>query len=74
VTIRVPIDLGMPMIILFEIKVDPPTFDGVHNPKVFSAWLADMNDYFDWFRISEERKVRLARMQLTGSARVYWAS
>ena len=51
-TIRVPIDLGMPMIILFEIKVDPPTFDGVHNPKVFSAWLADMNDYFDWFRIS----------------------
>jgi len=60
--------------IVCRIKVDPSTFDDVHNPKVFSDWLADMDYYFDWYRISEERKVRLAKMGLTGSVRVYWTS
>jgi len=33
--------------IVYRIKVDPLTFDSVHNPKVFSDWLANMNYYFD---------------------------
>ena len=53
--------------IIHRIKINPPTFDSVHDPKVFSIWLADMDYYFDWHRISEERKVRLDRMRLTGS-------
>ena len=47
-----------------RIKVDPPTFDGVHDPKVFSDWLTNMDYYFYWYRISEERKVWLARIRL----------
>jgi len=61
--------------IVRRIKVDPPTFYGVHDLKVFSYWLADMDDYyFNWYRISDERKVRLARMRLTGSVKIYWTS
>jgi len=33
-----------------------------------------MNYDFDWYKISEERKVRLARIRLIRSARVYWTS
>jgi len=43
--------------IVCRIKIEPPTFDGVYDPKVFSDWLADMNYYFDWYKISEKRKV-----------------
>jgi len=57
--------------IVCRIKLDSPTFDGVHNPKVFCDWLADLGYYFDWYKISQEHKVRLARMRLTGSVRVY---
>jgi len=32
-----------------RIKVDPPPFDGVHDPKDFSNWLADIDYYFDWY-------------------------
>jgi len=44
------------------LKIDPPTFNDVHNPKVFNDWLIDMDYYFDLYSVSEERKVWLARM------------
>jgi len=33
--------------IVRRIKVNPPIFEGVHDPKVLSDWLADMDYYFD---------------------------
>ena len=33
--------------IVRRIKVYPPTFDGVHDLKIFSDWLADMYYYLD---------------------------
>jgi len=48
--------------IVRKIKIDPLTFDGVYYLMVFSDWLTDMDYYFNWYRISEEFKVRLARM------------
>jgi len=33
--------------IVCRIKEDLPTFDDVHDPKVFSDWLVDMDYYFD---------------------------
>ena len=32
--------------IIRRIKIDPPTFDGILNPKIFSDWMANLN-YFD---------------------------
>jgi len=33
--------------IIRKIKIDPPTFDGILDPKIFSDWMADLNYYFD---------------------------
>jgi len=43
--------------ITHRIKVEAPTFNGVHDSRVFSDWLANMDYYFDWYRISEVRKI-----------------
>jgi len=60
--------------IICRIKIDPPTFNGILNPKFFSDWIADLDYYFDWYRFTEECKVQFARMRLSGSARIYWTS
>ena len=60
--------------IVRRIKVDSPTFDGAHDPMIFSDWLADIDYYFNWYKISKECKVQLARMRLTWSNKVYWSS
>lgn len=31
-----------------KVKIEAPTFDGVHNLLVFSDCVADMNYYFNW--------------------------
>ena len=31
-----------------------------------------MDQYFDWYPMAEERKVRLAKMRLTKLAKTYW--
>lgn len=31
-----------------------------------------MNDYFDWYDISNECRIRFAKMKLEGFARMYW--
>jgi hypothetical protein len=55
-------------------KVDVPDFYGKLEPHAFEDWLIAIEDYFDWFVVSEERKVRYIRMKLKGYARVWWGS
>ena len=43
--------------IISKIKIDPPTFNGILNPKIFSNWMADLDYYFDWYRFTEESKI-----------------
>jgi len=43
--------------IIRKIKIDPPTFNGILNPKIFSNWMADLDYYFDWYRFTEESKI-----------------
>ncbi|KAK8951463.1 hypothetical protein KSP39_PZI004161 [Platanthera zijinensis] len=57
-----------------RIRLDAPTFDGRLEPKAFSDWLLDMDHYFDWYDMSDERCVRFAKMKLVGQAKVYWIS
>ena len=33
--------------IIHRIKIDPPIFDSILGPKIFSDWMADLNCYFD---------------------------
>nr|CAD1833634.1 unnamed protein product [Ananas comosus var. bracteatus] len=52
--------------IIHKVKVDAPSFDGKLNPKAFTDWLVDMEQYFDWYDMSDNRRVRFAKMKLTG--------
>jgi len=70
---RVPVDLGMTMMTLLTI-IEESTFDDFPNPRAFNDWLANLEYYFDLYKISEERTVRFARMRLMGSARTYETS
>ena len=37
------------------VKVEAPSFDGQIDPTKFLDWLADMDRYFKWYYMSEER-------------------
>jgi len=34
---------------IHRIKIYPPIFDGILNPKIFSDWMVDLKYYFDWY-------------------------
>ncbi|KAI9180646.1 hypothetical protein LWI28_006916 [Acer negundo] len=55
-----------------RVKVDAPEFDGRLDANVFLDWLAVMDDYFEWYPMSEEQKVCFAKLKLIGSAKKYW--
>lgn len=57
---------------LKSIKVEAPSFDGQLNPKVFLDWLSDLDHYFEWYELSEARRVRFAKMKLVGKAKHWW--
>ncbi|KAL3821482.1 hypothetical protein ACJIZ3_007387 [Penstemon smallii] len=58
--------------VLKSVKVEAPSCDGQLNPKVFLDWLADMDQFFTWYDMSEARQVRFAKMKLVGQAKLYW--
>ena len=45
--------------IIRRIKIDPPTFNDILDPKIFSDWIADLDDYFDWYRFKKRVKFGL---------------
>lgn len=57
-----------------RMKVDVPDFFGKIEPNAFEDWLTSIEDYFDWFDVSADRKVRYVRMKLKGHARAWWGS
>ena len=57
-----------------RMRVDVPDFLGKLEPNAFEDWLTTIEDYFDWFAVSEDRKVRYVRMKLKGHARAWWGS
>ncbi|XP_022859696.1 uncharacterized protein LOC111380384 [Olea europaea var. sylvestris] len=60
---------------LFQnIKLDAPTFDGCLDPSVFNQWVRDMNRFFAWYGVPEDRRVQFASLKLTGTAQLFWES
>ena len=57
--------------IIHRVKIDQLTFNRILDLKIFSDWTADLDYYFDWYRLTEESRVWFARMRLLGSARIY---
>ena len=54
------------------LRVDVPDFSGKLDPQAFTDWMTALEDYFDWYGMTEERKVRFAKMKLKGQARIWW--
>ena len=57
-----------------HIKVEASTFDGVRNPQVYNDWVQQMEHFFEWYELSEDRNVRFAKMKLVGRAKLHWNS
>ena len=56
------------------VKIEAPSFNGQLDPTKFLDWLADMDHYFEWYDMSEERRIRFAKMKLVGQAKLYWTN
>lgn len=52
-------------------KVDVPGIFRKLDSNAFEDWLTAIDDYFDWFSLSEDRKVCYIRMKLKGHARAW---
>ncbi|KAI9168893.1 hypothetical protein LWI28_003522 [Acer negundo] len=57
-----------------RMKVEVSDFLGRLNPDAFQDWIMALEDYFDWFSVPEERKVRFVKLKLKGPARAWWSS
>ncbi|KAI9160345.1 hypothetical protein LWI28_007308 [Acer negundo] len=44
------------------------------NPDAFFDWITALEDYFDWFSVPDDRKVRFVKLKLKGPARAWWSS
>ena len=51
--------------------MEAPTFDGILDPKIYIDWEGEMDQYFDWYEMSEERKCRFVKLKLVRQARLY---
>jgi len=59
---------------LKNIKVEALTFDERLDPQVFLDWTSDMDHYFNWYDMSDKRRIWFAKMKLIGHARQYWTN
>ncbi|XP_022849921.1 uncharacterized protein LOC111372015 [Olea europaea var. sylvestris] len=57
-----------------NIKLDAPTFDGCLDPSAFNQWVRDMDRFFTWYGVPEDRRVQFASLKLTGTDKLFWES
>ena len=53
---------------------EPPTFDGRPDPKAFIDLVHEMDYFFEWYKLSDNRKVRFAKLKLIGRDKLFWQS
>ena len=53
-------------------KPEVTAFDGSLDPKRYMDWEAGLDEYFDWYKLPEDRRIQFAQMKLTGQDRIYW--
>lgn len=47
-----------------NMKVETLTYNGQLDHKVFFDWLDIIEQYFDWYEISDDQWIRFAKMKL----------
>ena len=47
-----------------NIRLEAPAFDGSLNPRIYTDWEGDMDQYFEWYEMSEERKFKFSKLRL----------
>jgi len=52
-----------------KVKADVPAYDGRLDANTFSDCLITIEDYFDWYRMSDIECVRFTKMKLVGPTR-----
>jgi hypothetical protein len=52
-------------------KIEVPTFDGYHDPWIFDMWIYDMNQFFEWHNLFDNKRVTFAKMMPIGEAKLY---
>ena len=57
-----------------SIKVETPTFDGRHDPKAFTDWVREIDHFFEWHNLTDDKKGRFAKMKLVSRANLFWQS
>lgn len=55
-----------------KVKIDVPDFDGRFDATNFIDWVSAIEEYFDWYDMTNERRVRFAKMKLVNLAKVWW--
>ncbi|XP_038701867.1 uncharacterized protein LOC119998596 [Tripterygium wilfordii] len=56
----------------FRLKADIPYFDGFVNIEGFIDWLAEVERYFDFASIPEDKKVKYVAIRLKGGVSAWW--
>ena len=56
----------------FHLKVDLPYFNGTFNIEEFLDWLAEVERFFDYKDIPEERWVKTVAYRLNDDASAWW--
>ena len=54
--------------------MEAPTFDGNLDPKIYTDWEGEIDQYFEWYEMTEERKYKFAKLRLVRQARLYWGN
>lgn len=57
-----------------NVRIEAPTFGSRFDPKTFINWLTSIDQFFDWYIMSDDRCVHFAKMKLIGAAKQYWVS
>lgn len=53
-------------------KMDLPSFDALLGIEDFLNWLAEVERFFDYMEIEEEKKLMLVASKLKGEASAWW--
>jgi hypothetical protein len=56
----------------YRMKVDLPSFDGHLHIEDFLDWITEVEWFFEYMSISEERKVKLVAYKFKGGASAWW--
>lgn len=53
-------------------KLEVSYYHGDHDPEVLFDWLQNLENFFRWYNLTEERKLFFAEAKLKRIARIWW--